>query len=354
MFHTLEIATTIRESRKNRIISRTTGWIQESQGNMTQVHNDITTHDYAVHGVSSLRLIHIGDGYYRLKVHWNPAVFLDGYGAYRTVTADEVREAAELFSDVLWEVCHEYFNSPIYWFPSRSDFAVDVETPHVAMLTKLFGYGKMLAYYRDGLPEGTLGSFYRGCKSYWLNFYNKAAELDNNGASEADIEAAANILRIEVQVERRKLKSIGDKHEMENNKMLYEYLDDDLALQVILDYYGKVIGFEDFFKIIHANFCLAGKRVKAKKRQQLIDTMHAVEIAGGISEARNSIATGIALPNGHNYHCCPATFNTRLKELRSYGINPIPVPADYGHNRIPNPLGTYRIESGAISCRQAS
>lgn len=213
---------------------------------------------------------------------------------------------------------------------SRIDYCFNVVTPHVSeyitFLSAAFEKRRNRNQVNYAQVNGLDGSIYvRNLREYrqnirdnWtLNFYNKTARLQyqkqhGTRVSEADWEAAHNVLRLEVQLSYRAIQSIRTKTGISNE--LCNFLDIHLAYSAIETLFQRVFGgyaSEDFY-----SYEAAKARIP-----------------------RNASAQNVLLRSAQNHPITDAKFYYGKKQIRQYGIYPYAfLPASWDISFLPNPL----------------
>lgn len=139
------------------------------------------------------------------------------------------------------------------WNVNRIDYCINVKTPYVQEYIALMQKGDIPAWQRQSYNPSSkrythmLGSVYLPSKSrnikqnktgsLTINFYNKYQELSvesikNKEITEAQLNQAKDILRLEVQCHRPKLDSIRQKYSLENKKIIH-YLSPQISFDVL-------------------------------------------------------------------------------------------------------------------------
>jgi len=151
-----------------------------------------------------------------------------------------------------------------YWDAHRIDYCVNVkligtDSGHVADYVRLFKHGRIRHYlrrvYKDKQQKQYDGSCYLVPKSndkqksktgcYIVNIYDKQDECSKKKQSEDVIKQAEDILRIEIQCFKPKLKTLKIKNNY-NDMAAYRFLDNDIAKDLLLDEVSFMVGKGDF------------------------------------------------------------------------------------------------------------
>jgi hypothetical protein len=237
---------------------------------------------------------------------------------------------------IIYSILHNYIDQFIEWKARRIDYSTNIITPHVALYIQLFQRADKPGNEFTELKQdnGKLGqladSFVLRSKSANVNFYNKQAQLIKSDKHKDPIiiEAAKDILRIEVQCEQDKIKYIRKNDKNILSICLYDFMQKELSLEQILFYYDRTVGSGDYYtlsdakKIINALSDMT-KSTKAK----LIDCLKFINNQTSLWEARKKW-TKSKTKNKQ--------FDKYIEQIRKLGINPICIPNNYETKELPN------------------
>ncbi len=186
-------------------------------------------------------------------------------------------------------------------------------------------------------------SFYLKGQSVNIQFYSKQMELqrrseerENKGLSlipQITLDSARNIIRFEVQCKYRKTYALTNKARASGNNKTNKFeslLSDDACIDVINDYWSKVIRKGDYFTLQGAIRKIEACNFNQQKERRLIGALQLVNKCRSIASAKESL-------QGHDLE----VFNGTLKELSYQGINPVTIPKERGVKHIPNLLYVY-------------
>lgn len=171
-----------------------------------------------------------------------------------------------------------------------------------------------------------------GNKSYKALFYDKHAECEKHykGISKEAysrlLGEAENVVRFEMQCKSGKIKSIMKAYEFPD-RMAWRFLREDIAVDVLLDRYGKMVNEGDFYNRWRARSIIR-RNVKSQAMQEkLIQFTQMLAEKRHMSRAKEFFTT---LTSNHNKfplaHGTIHTFRARVKKLAELGINPMMIP----------------------------
>ena len=185
--------------------------------------------------------------------------------------------------------------------------------------------------HKDGSVYFRGGHFTRDSRfvdgSMNINFYDKHSEMSaphNDGRYTADeLEAAKNIIRIEIQCLRRKIDALSDR----DAKRLSDFLDIETGRKILLSKYDEVCGKGDYYKLQAARNAVTGNsligRTKTQERCKRV-----LELCSGLSTVWKK-----RINNGKQTE---KEFNKALKKLNENGINPTTLPARCELDQLPS------------------
>lgn len=225
-----------------------------------------------------------------------------------------------------------------YWTLKRIDYATYIITPYVKEYIELFQRGDKPSsrYYieqydnknnRRGQKEG---SFYLYSKGTTINFYDKEKERRDNkekyNISDAEILAAENTLRFEIQCDKSKTDYMKYYYKFETKSIFY-YLTLKESRKQILKYTKKVIRDGTYYKLNDAKKIIDNdKDLSTRSKNTLKGVLDLVNKCRSITKAREEF-TG-----------AKTTFNNHLKNLDKLGINPVTIPERWNVKFLNNPI----------------
>ncbi|WP_091154657.1 hypothetical protein [Paenibacillus sp. 453mf] len=163
-------------------------------------------------------------------------------------------------------------------------------------------------------------------KSITINFYNKSFQIaEVFGDDFPEGQEAEDIIRLEVQCKKRKLNNLKGYYSIEGRSLL-EFSSEELSVKVLLSYYEKTVGYEDYYTLQEARFIIGESDYKWKVRQRMIEVLELINQKRSIWKARDEYEDG------------KKRFNEALKQIKKTGINPVTIPAGWKFPQLPNLL----------------
>lgn len=266
--------------------------------------------------------------YMQVTIQLNPTKLL-GRDKVALTKEQDLEEVEKLFNDVI-ETIHLDLNTFMYWTLNRIDYAINIKTSYVKEYIELFQRGDIPYHFQMQYDKSAKtrkqrkGSCYLISKSTIINFYDKFKErLDNTGK---EVEAAKDILRLEVQCLKSKTNAIKYKHSFEMKYLGY-YLNEKLSLDIIRYYYDKTIGKGDYYKLDKAIEKVNSSNNKPRTKEKLIIVLKEVNSNRSIWKARQCTSFSVE------------RFNHYLKLIRQLNINPVTMPRRWSINLLENLAG---------------
>ena len=329
MVHTVQISRRLTRDKFSRIARN---YFREDEiqafleGRTTGIL-EVAYPDYP--GINSISFLHGGEEYLSLSLVINPRTLVTG--AYTLdlfqCTDDLLQLLDERFTAALRDLGLTSFPSIRAWYPRRIDFAVDILTPDVALYVAL---GK-----RERRPRGFVdlvdyeGSAYPQSRYVTLNVYDKRdqveKELQHLREYEQLLAEAENTFRVEVQCNREKLKALAKKYRLPN-RHLGHFLDERIARETILYYYGLMFGYQDFYSLPEAYRIVDRQRWRSDHKERFKAWLRSIVDAGSFTAAKEAFARS------------STTLDNYMKDCREIGVNPITMPAEWGRSHLPNPM----------------
>lgn len=215
------------------------------------------------------------------------------------------------------------------WYARRVDFTIDVITPNVPHYVALAKMNNRPAWYVDRVDLD--GSAYPESKSVTLNFYDKHDQIRKdlvNIANYSDLLAQAHhVFRLEVQCRRDKLKSL--QRNGTNNLQLNNFLSADLSRRVVVGYYKKVMGYEDFHSMANVSQVLGEySGAGAGKKANFTNWLNSNAAEETLPVAKRVFLQEHPRSSWYNY----------MSFSREVNINAVTIPDSWGVDELPNPL----------------
>lgn len=306
-----------------------------------------TTIFHSNNGFREITLVHVERNrfiYRGIEIILNPKMLLDRQrGVVHSTSTVEVPQIADAFNWVLPNIFGKFsWQLPEFsgWACKRIDYCVDITTEHVSEYVRLFQRCKLPNHHYKG--ENKLkGSAYFRSGSVNVNFYDKWDELskrlytEHTTVTEEHVAEAKNILRFEIQCLRGKTNYIKKQEEFED-KSIEHFLDPKLAERLVLGYYDKTIGSEEFYSLYEAEKIIGMAELQERTKEVLINTVKLIAQARGVDKARKQFAKGIFLDGVGRIKGSKETFNRNLKKLRCLNVNSVTIPRNWKIHHLSN------------------
>lgn len=193
-----------------------------------------------------------------------------------------------------------------------------------------------------------LESSAEGNKSVKGMFYKKAKQIEEVYTDIPDeekkqlLQDGANIVRFEEQCNRNKISSLKTKYGFPDRNILH-FMDMNIAQYILETAYSQRVGDGDFYSFYHAQKLIKKSSYSPSRKQRLIDTMKLIAQSRGVQKARDNFELGIKVKGmDTTIQGCRSTFNSRLKDIESLGLNPTPIPKDWNITFLENPIDQIR------------
>jgi len=280
-------------------------------------------------GINSVSFTSSHDDYLSINLVINPQTLISGVYTLElfTCTADALQQLSERFNIALDALGLRPFPPLLTWYPRRVDYAADILTQDVAHYVEL---GK-----RERRPRGFTdrvdleGSTYPESRQVTLNFYNKCHQVESDmyrvPAYAELLEDARNTFRVEVQCYQGKVKALRRKYGLPNTQ-LGNFLDEQIARETILYYYGLMFGYQDFYSIQEAHRIVDTQAWRSDHKDRFKAWLRSVADADSFAAAREAF-TGSS-----------TTLDNYMKDSRTINVNPITLPEEWGIPYLPNPM----------------
>lgn len=281
----------------------------------------------------------------RINITLNPKVLIEQYNSPHITNIDDIEIVKTEFNDYIQRILGEDMSSQLGsfddWGCSRIDYAVDIifgdPQPYVKLLKRS---DNINVFFTDRYRNK--GGRYLECKSTTVNFYPKKEEIEKHkdrysDLSEEEIREMDNIIRFEIQCKSPKLNNIKKRFGYEE-KSVQNMLTAAHSQEIILYYYDKLIGEQDFYSLTEAEKIINVSDLTTRLKHKLIDILRLIAQTRSISNARDQYVNGVNLRQPSKYlKGKRATFNENLREIRKLGINPITIPRKWGLAKLDNP-----------------
>lgn len=212
----------------------------------------------------------------------------------------------------------------------RVDFAINFYTEHIKLYMKLIrranipnNFQLFLKYRpsskRNEQPEHSFYIFKKSkldkkSREYVtlaIQCYDKGEQLKENNLPCED-ERANYTIRFEVQCYYNKVYRIMEENQL-SKQGFSQFLREDLSENELLKYFGKTIGFGDYYTLLKAKEIIRGRKMQVILKSSLIRTLELVSNKRGIWKARESVED-------------KKEFDKCIKKLHEIGINPVTIP----------------------------
>jgi hypothetical protein len=212
---------------------------------------------------------------------------------------------------------------------NRIDYCVNVKSPDAYRLMELIRRADLPKGYEieekyDPVSKRTKpysNALRAKNKSVHISFYDKEYQMKQVFKGETDSESAVNIIRFEIQCKKAKVNSMRQKFKIKN--CLYEVSNDKISKDILLYYYEKTIGFENYCTLKIAKEVIRISGYKEKKQAIMIEVLKLIAQKRSVWKARKEYE----LEN---------VFDQALKDIKKMGINPVTVPDGWEIEYLPN------------------
>lgn len=180
-----------------------------------------------------------------------------------------------------------------------------------------------------------------GNKSYKSLFYDKYKDMsEKKGIDETRrsslLPEAKHVVRFEQQCRKEKVRALKRKYKFPDLQA-WRFLREDIARDVLLQRYDKMVGDGDFYKRKEARAIIRKNVEKKFMQKRLIQFLQLIARTRHVATARSYFISptfdGDKFPLAHG---TIQTFHARTKQLRNLGINPVLIvdkcPVEYLRN----------------------
>ena len=185
-------------------------------------------------------------------------------------------------------------------------------------------------------------------KSVKVMLYDKKKQIEQTNRYRSKhvndlINQAIGIVRIEVQCHKNKIESLRKKYGY-SSKCIINYLNENIAADVLLKYYDNSVGRSDFYSLYRANKIIRQSDQTDRMKDKLYKFLQAIAHTRHVSNTRDNFKEGIHLNGNSNIVVSgsKSTFRSRLKLLQQLNINPVTIPKDWHIPYFRNPV--YQLE----------
>ncbi|SDC10579.1 hypothetical protein SAMN02799630_00546 [Paenibacillus sp. UNCCL117] len=216
----------------------------------------------------------------------------------------------------------------------RIDYCINVRTPHMNRYMELIRRADKPKTFemclednlRTKRKEPYKNAFRITNQSVLVNFYNKSFQMAKVFGDEfPEGQEAEQIIRLEVQCKKRKVNNLKYHYGIEGRSLL-DYSREELSESVLLSYYEKTVGYEDYYTLQEARHLISNSDYKRKDRERMIEVLELINQKRSIWKARDECKDG------------KKQFNEAVKNIKKTGINPVTIPVWWGFEQLPNLL----------------
>ncbi|MNB82486.1 hypothetical protein D3C81_987970 [compost metagenome] len=216
----------------------------------------------------------------------------------------------------------------------RIDYCINVRTPHMEKTMNLIRRAdipKTLEISLEDNPHTKRKEPYKNAfrienQSVVVHFYNKRYQLAQVfGDDLPEGQAAEEIIRLEVQCKKRKVNNLKQYYQV-GDKTLLEFSRKELSEKVLLSYYVKTVGYEDYYTLQEARRLISQSDYSRKAQERMIEVLELINLKRSIWRAREE------------YEDEKKRFNEAIKRIKNMGINPVTIPIGWGIQELPNLL----------------
>ncbi len=343
MIHTFEVHKTIYSSKMFKLAR---DFFDDSDIEKLRQGEKVSCKWYEDYpGLHEITAMHKGEDYYLLNLTVEPQSLI--LGEYTVSLFDATSQSNQALREAFSKAINEIAGSALpnnidRWYTARIDYAINLECSNVDLYVQLAKRGKDPYRYQEKVNRP--GSSYRECKSTKLNFYDKEDQISkkyNNvpRIQQELLQEAEDVYRIEVQCRQySKLLQIKKKYNLRDMKVT-SFLNADVAYNVVVDYYGKVIGPGDYYSLSEAKKKIDSTGWRRKKKENIYNWLCLIAQARSVSKARKQFILGKKLKNKDSVVKGSYTsFNNYVKACREINLNPVTIPQRWGFKKLSNPF----------------
>lgn len=224
----------------------------------------------------------------------------------------------------------------------RIDYCINVRTPHMERIMELIRRAdipKTLELSLQDNPSTKRKEPYKNAfrienQSVVVHFYNKRYQMVQVfGDDFPEGQEAEEIIRLEVQCKKRKVNNLKQYYQVDS-KSLLEFSRKELSEKVLLSYYKKTVGYEDYYTLQEARRLIRGADYKRKDQERMVEVLELINLKRSIWKAREEYDDG------------KKRFNEAIKRIKNMGINPVTIPVGWGIQELPNLLKQMTVVYG--------
>lgn len=216
----------------------------------------------------------------------------------------------------------------------RIDYCINIRTPYMNWYMELIRRSDIPKSFELVLKDNPITKRkepYKNAlrlenKSVIINFYNKRFQIaEVFGDDFPEGQEAEDIIRLEVQCKKRKVNNLKGYYSIEGRSLL-DFSSEELSEKVLLSYYEKTVGYEDYYTLQEARFIIGESDYNWKVRQRMIEVLELINQKRSVWKARDDYEDGTK------------RFNEALKQIKKTGINPVTLPTGWKIPQLPNLL----------------
>lgn len=271
-----------------------------------------------------------------IEIVLNPSKLLKKINSIAITKEEDIENMYEAFEKVKILI-DSNLNRLYLWTLKRSDYARNIDmrnvedwvtedkeqlvSEYIKLFKKADKPSKMKIPYNESHRRSQRpGSFRLYNKSVTVNFYDKENERINK---DKPIEDSKYILRLEIQCNKFKTNAIKRQNEWDS-KMLFNYLNKDIALKNLHSYYNKTVGEGDYYKLKGAETKIRDSKYRSNKQEILISMLKSINKTRSIWRAREESEFS------------KEKFNGYLRDIRRIGVNPVTISERVKFDYLPN------------------
>ena len=285
MVHTVEIGHRLSRDKTIDFARSQSVFDEEQLDQLLDGHVDeIEAAEYQLPGFNKFRLYRRGsEQYYFLCIVINPQVLLTNRPTIDLFScSQEAVQALETPFQAGMEIVSDVTFEPLLsWSVVRIDYALNLHTHHVPVYVALAKRAQLPRgyVYKEDKP----GSFYVGCNSVTLNFYDKQDQMQkqpNWGQHYNRLcQDAANIYRIEVQCKGSKRFDIMNDYRLPNINVA-GFLNEQIAQDTIQGQYCATVGYGDYYSLPAVWWRIQETSWRRPKKERVYNWLRLIAEAG--------------------------------------------------------------------------